>query len=161
MSKTELWVTIYVCISAHLKSHWSLDVFSILWQVLHHHITMLALQLKHTPDLLSPGLSKNLREKDLTSLSVFQRQRMPFHLELSWGAKLNQLLYILSNSVGSSEEDAQCVSSESEGERDCIFLLPFFCAAQRCCSGTINASTAWTDHFYLHGDQSLQYSTHQ
>lgn len=34
----------------------------------------------HTSDLLSPELSKN---SDLTFLSVFQRQRMPFHLEPS------------------------------------------------------------------------------
>ena len=120
------FILIQVHISVYLKSKRCSAVSSVPWPVLHHQCTMLTIMREahtitaHTSDTLSPGLSNNLKEPELTSLYVFQRQSVPLHLELSRGAELNQLLYILRNAVGSSEGAARRISSESK--RDCILL---------------------------------------
>lgn len=85
---------------------------NILWLVLYHHSNT-RFEAHNYSAHFRPAQSEFRKSSNLTFLSVVQRQRMPFHLQPSWGAKLNQLLCILSNSDGSSEEAAWRISSES------------------------------------------------
>lgn len=72
---------------------------------------------------------------------VFQRQRMPFHLQPSWECKLNQMQYILSNSDGSSKKGTWRISSKSKQGCYAFFFSFLFCSEHCHWSATISVST--------------------
>lgn len=148
---------------AYLKLKWGSDVFSVLWLLLHHgsdhgcHYN----PCTHSPGLLSPGLSKNLRDSDLTSFCISKaKDVLPLRAKL-WSQSESitvypqQFCWIFRGSRSTRifrEHETEIVSFLSR------FLLPIFLS---CCSGTINVSFAWVLHFfffffflYLHADQS-------